>query len=325
MASLFYTYFVFLIVVTFCRGQSDTSDVCKRNPELLFCQAQQNSPPPDAPPTVAPKSDDTDGTTTQAVPTTASQSVADDSASSVRRKRDSDNYCSRYDRHHDYFCKEKNVVSDQDSQNRATKFCASYDSVCGADYKEKLKQYCSKYVQHYQTYCKNPLEHGAAAVRFCPLYAQECSGDFSVPLLEDFTTPNPLLAAQQQPSSRRYVTYFPPESQTAAPPLTRLASSSFVAAGGNGFAGAGPSQLPQQQVQPQVAAVQPQTSQVQPAATAVDQSGDPTVGGPKTPQQIQAECDRNRARATAYCFGPIGQSSLYKKKCDLFKQYCVNN
>jgi hypothetical protein len=109
-----------------------------------------------------------------------------------------DNYCSRYGRHHDYFCKENNFVADPDSQNRANKFCASYNAVCGPDYKEKLKQYCSKYVQHYQTYCKNPLEHGAAAVRFCPLYAQECSGDFSVPLLEGFTTPNPLLQTQVQ-------------------------------------------------------------------------------------------------------------------------------
>jgi hypothetical protein len=229
-----------------------------------------------------------------------------------------DNYCSKYDRHHEYFCKDKNVVADADAQNRANKFCASYDAVCGPDYKEKLKQYCSKYVQHYQTYCKNPFEHGAAAVRFCPLYAQECSGDFSVPLLEGLTTPNPLLqtpAPTQGP--RQFVTYFPPDSQTLKP-----VSSNFFAS--NGVGNVQQQRQPQAVGQPQPqAAVQTQATGPDPSQT-VDQSQSTDPTG-KTPEQIKMECDRNRARATAYCFGPIGQSSLYKRKCDLFKQYCLNN
>jgi hypothetical protein len=72
---------------------------------------------------------------------------------------------------------------------RAKRFCASYNSACRDKYKQTLAAYCLQYTPHFQYYCKNPLDAGAAAVKFCPLFARECHETFTVPLLKPTDAP----------------------------------------------------------------------------------------------------------------------------------------
>jgi len=176
--------FCYIILAVTANAQSSqlAKYLCERQPELQYCsQLNNNRVDDDNSRSFVVEGDET----TTAPP---QQRAAGQTPQQVA------DYCNTYSAHYDFFCKNGGPsVGDSAAVNgdieRAKRFCASYNSACSEKYKETLAAYCLQYTPHFQYYCKNPLQAGAAAVKFCPLFARECHADFAVPLLKPTDAP----------------------------------------------------------------------------------------------------------------------------------------
>lgn len=99
--------------------------------------------------------------------------------------RPRDQFCVRYARSFTLYCSDEAKLDQLNiDAERAQEFCGSYAQRCNGDDSVQTAGYCDKYVQHYQYFCKNPLAYGPQALRFCPVYANNCNDAFEVPLFD---------------------------------------------------------------------------------------------------------------------------------------------